>query len=68
MMKNISMAKISGMCVAQLKLQELAFIFGNIKHMTSTWKGQGSSPRPDIKPKYEKYFFGDFLSADSGKK
>ena len=23
-----------------------------------------SSPRPDIKTKYEKYFFGDFLSAD----
>ena len=27
-------------------------------------KSQGSSPRPDIKTKYEKYFFGDFLSAD----
>ena len=27
-------------------------------------RGQGSSPRPDIKTKYEKYFFGDFLSAD----
>ena len=24
-------------------------------------KTQGSSPRPDIKTKYEKYFFGDFL-------
>ena len=27
-------------------------------------KSQGSSPRPDIKTKYEKYFFGDFLSPD----
>ena len=27
-------------------------------------KSQGSSPRPDIKTKYEKYFFGDFFSAD----
>ena len=27
-------------------------------------KSQGSSPRPDIKMKYEKYFFGDFLSPD----
>ena len=27
-------------------------------------KSQGSSSRPDIKTKYEKYFFGDFLSAD----
>ena len=25
---------------------------------------RGSSPRPDSKTKYEKYFFGDFLSAD----
>ena len=25
-------------------------------------KNQGSSPRPDIKTKYLKYFFGDFLS------
>ena len=31
-------------------------------------KSQGSSPRPDIKTKYEKYFFGDFLSQQiSGK-
>ena len=28
-------------------------------------KSQGLSPRPEIKTKYEKYFFGDFaLSAD----
>ena len=27
-------------------------------------KSQGSSPRPDIKMKYEKNFFGDFLSAN----
>ena len=27
-------------------------------------ESQGSSPRPDIKTKYEKYFCGDFLSAD----
>ena len=27
-------------------------------------KSQGSSPRPYIKTKYEKYFYGDFLSAD----
>ena len=31
-------------------------------------KSQGSSPRPDNKTKYEKYFFGDFLSQQiSGK-
>ena len=27
-------------------------------------KGQGSRTRPDIKTKYEKYFLGDFISAD----
>ena len=31
-------------------------------------KSQGSSPRPDIKTKYVKYFLGDFLSADFGQK
>ena len=25
-------------------------------------KTQGSSPRPDIKSKYEKYFFGGFIN------
>ena len=28
-------------------------------------KSPGSSPRPNNKIKYEKYFFGDILSADS---
>ena len=27
-------------------------------------KSKGSSPRPDIKTKYEKYFFGGFLLAN----
>ena len=27
-------------------------------------KSQGSSPKSDIKTKYKKYFFRDFLSAD----
>ena len=38
---------------------------GLVGSVLAYWtKIQGSFPRPDIKTKYEKYFFGDFLSAD----
>ena len=54
--------------------EEILFVFGfNVWPWARTlvpgnqenwgWN-QGSSPRPDIKTKFEKYFFGDFLSSD----
>ena len=44
----------------------MEFAFGSRRGLVGSvlayyTKSQGSSPRPDIKTKYEKYFFGDFL-------
>ena len=43
---------------------QMAASAGHARACTIGTKIQGSSPRPDIKMKYEKYFFSDFLSAD----
>ena len=51
------------MCVNDFILLYLVFRRGLVVSVLAYYtKSQGSSPRPEIKTKFEKYFFGDFLS------